>query len=201
MIKNIIFDFGGVLINLDKEAVPKAIQGLGRSVEDPDLLRLSTQYEKGLYSTEDFLLQASTALQLDGPNLTRIWNQTILDFPEGRLSFLEDLKDQGRYRMFLLSNTNELHMEYVRKSMGPSRYHRFQQCFHGFYLSYEMGMRKPESEIFEQVLSNHKLHPGETLFIDDTLEHILGASSLGLSTWHLKPELEDIRELAKRLPE
>ncbi len=200
MIKNLIFDFGGVLINLDKEIVPQTIQHLGRSASDMDLLLLSTQYEKGVISTENFLRDASLALGLDGPELSRIWNRTILDFPEHRLAFLENLKSGGAYRMFLLSNTNELHIDFVRREMG-ARYQRFQDCFHGFYLSYEMGMRKPEPEIFMQVLKDQDLRPEETLFIDDTLEHILGAASVGLHTWHLDPETDEIVELPSKLKE
>ncbi len=202
MIKNLIFDFGGVLINLDKEAVPTAVTAMGRSPEDPDLLDLSMQYEKGLITTDHFLLAASQRLNLnDLKSLKEVWNRTILDFPNHRLSYLQDLKSTDTFRMYLLSNTNELHMDYVRQQMGAVRYQRFQNCFHGFYLSYEMGMRKPEPEIFQEVLNNHGLNADETLFIDDTEEHILSAASLGLQTWNLQPESEDITELPKKIRE
>ena len=200
MIKNLIFDFGGVLINLDKEAVPDAVIAMGSSPADPDLIDLSNRYEKGLITTDHFLQAASQHLNLlELSGLKELWNRTILDFPDHRLSYLEDLKGTGAFRMFLLSNTNELHMESVRQKMGALRYQRFQNCFDGFYLSYEMGMRKPEPEIFQEILRKHVLHADETLFIDDTEEHILSAASLGLHTWNLIPESEDITELTKMI--
>ena len=101
--------------------------------------------------------------------------------------------------MFLLSNTNDLHMRYVRDTMGMERYERFKRCFEGFYLSYEMGLRKPEPGIFLRLLETHGLRPGETLFIDDTLEHIQSAAGLGLHTWHLQVGREDVRELLSRI--
>ncbi len=200
MIKNIIFDFGDVLINLDKDALPKALTAYGSNAADPELLALSQAYEKGAISSDLFLDEAAARLgEQQKERLVGYWNRTILDFPDARLKFLEALSAGGAYRMFLLSNTNDLHMEYVRKTMGPQRYRRFQNCFEGFYLSYEMGLRKPEPGIFRQLLDSHGLLPAETLFIDDTLEHILSATGLGLQTWHLQVGREDVRELLNRI--
>ena len=131
--------------------------------------------------------------------LVSLWNQTIRDFPEERLVFLETLKQAGTHRMFLLSNTNDLHMEYVEAQMGQVLFQRFRTCFEGFYLSHQIGMRKPDPEIFRYVLQNHGLEAGETLFIDDTFEHIQGAASLGIQTWHLQVGRETILELPKRI--
>lgn len=200
MIKNIIFDFGDVLINLDKEALSKALSGYGANADNPELLALSHAYEKGEVSSGHFLEAAASRLgEPQKERLAGFWNETILDFPEDRLEFIEALRAKGAYRMFLLSNTNDLHMEYVRKTMGMERYGRFQDCFEGFYLSYEMGLRKPEPDIFMRLLDSHNLIPGETLFIDDTLEHIRSAARLGLQTWHLQVGLEDVRELLNRI--
>lgn len=200
MIRNIIFDFGDVLINLDKQAMPKALMAYGANAADPDLLALSNAYEKGEMSSEAFLEEAAARLgEPRSERLVGFWNQTILDFPEGHLEFLESLSAAGAYRMFLLSNTNDLHMEFVRQTMGRERYNRFQQCFEGFYLSFEMGLRKPEPGIFRSLLESHDLLPKETLFIDDTLEHIQSAAALGLRTWHLQVGSEDVRELLNRI--
>ncbi len=200
MIKNIIFDLGDVLINLDKEALPKALTAYGAKAADPELLALSHAYEKGAISTDRFLVSAAERLgEPQKERLAAYWNQAILDFPEGRLTFLEALSAGGAYRMFLVSNTNDLHMERVRKTMGMERYVRFQKCFEGFYLSHEIGLRKPDPGIFLRLLDSHGLLPEETLFIDDTLEHILSAAALGLQTWHLQVGREDVRELLNRI--
>ena len=101
--------------------------------------------------------------------------------------------------MFLLSNTNALHIEYVQKYMGRERFKRFHKLFDGFYLSHEIGMRKPEQVIFEFVLDRNQLKAEETLFIDDTLEHIKSASQMGIRTWHLQVGSESILELSRHL--
>lgn len=200
MIKNLIFDFGDVLINLDKKAVPAALKALGRDEQDSDLIELSNRYEKGLITTDAFLSVASESLGLeDRETLKALWNRTICDFPQRRLAFLEDLKEKGTHRMFLLSNTNELHMEYVQQKMGENHFQRFRNCFDGFYLSYQINMRKPEPEIFRHVLGRHGMSADETLFIDDTIEHILSAASLGLHTWHLRPGKDEVVDLAKQI--
>ena len=200
MIKNLIFDFGDVLINLDKLAVPQGLAAYGARAVDGRLESLARRYEKGQVSTEGFLGEACEILQETEPErLITLWNQTIRDFPDERLVFLESLKRASTHRMFLLSNTNELHIQHVEAQMGPAAYNRFKACFEGFYLSHEMGLRKPEPEIFAHVLRCHGLQAGETLFIDDTLEHILGASSLGIHTWHLQVGRETILELPKRI--
>lgn len=200
MIKNLIFDFGDVLINLDKLAVPQGLAAYGASAADGRLQCLATDYEKGLVATDRFVGEACALLNENQPEkLVSLWNKTIRDFPEERLLFIEALRRAGTHRLFLLSNTNDLHMAYVAAQMGPERYGRFQACFEGFYLSHEVGMRKPEPEIFNHVLQTHGLQAGETLFIDDTLEHIRGAASVGIHTWHLQVGRETILELPKKI--
>ena len=88
----------------------------------------------------------------------------MLDFPEERLIYLENLAKSKEYRLFLLSNTNEIHIDYVKEDMGMDRFNRFKNSFEVFYLSYEMKMRKPDEEIFEFVLSENNLKPQATLF-------------------------------------
>lgn len=200
MIKHVIFDFGDVLINLDKGAVPRGLLAYGAVAADGRLQHLATAYEKGLVPTDRFVGEACAILGENEPaKLVSLWNQTIQEFPEERLLFIEALKRAGTHRMFLLSNTNDLHMTHVAEQMGPVRYGRFQACFEGFYLSHELGMRKPEAGIFRHVLQTHGLEAGETLFIDDTLEHIRGAASVGIQTWHLQVGKETILELPKKI--
>ena len=200
MIQNIIFDFGGVFINLDTDAVSRGLNSYGLIAPGADLISLSEQYEKGEVDSETFLRRVQQGIpgsQQEG--IRQIWNATIADFPLRRLDFLIKLKELGRYRMFLLSNTNALHIEHVQEIMGKDIFDRFRACFEAFYLSHEIGMRKPDPEIFSFVLNKNGLKPEQTLFIDDTKEHVESAAGLGINTWHLDVHKESILELKKHL--
>ena len=200
MIKNIIFDFGDVFINLDKTVVFKAMAEHGISELSDDLDAVNKSYETGGISSEEFLNALQSNFQeVPRAKIKTIWNSMLLDFPEYRLDFLEELAKEGNYRLFLLSNTNALHIPYVAKIMGVTNFYRFKNCFEGFYLSHEIGLRKPNKEIFEFVLHKHKLEANETLFIDDTEENTNTAKELKIHTWHLKVGSEDIIDLKSKL--
>jgi putative hydrolase of the HAD superfamily len=127
------------------------------------------------------------------------WNSILLDFPEKRLNFIEQLAAENEYKLLLLSNTNDLHIECVKQEMGMERYNRFKNAFDVFYLSYEIGMRKPDSEIFEFVLQENNLVPQETYFVDDVSENTDAAAALGINTWNLAVGKEDITQLKSKL--
>ena len=114
-------------------------------------------------------------------------------FTSKRLEFLKQLKAQNQYRLFLLSNTNDLHINWVKTNIDCFK--TFKSCFEAFYLSHEIHLRKPDASIFEFVLDKHNLRPDETLFIDDTKEHIESAKCLDLQTWHLNPKTDDVTQL------
>ena len=193
MIKNIIFDFGDIFINLDKQAIFRAIRN--GDIQDfmPRYSELNNDLEVGNISPTEFL----DRLQADFPKLSTseiadIWNSILLDFPEYRLNFLEGLANEKKYRLFLLSNTNALHISHVGQIMGRDRYTRFRGCFEQFYLSHEIRLRKPDREIFQFVLDQNNLQAAETLFIDDTLENTEAAAILGIQVWNLQVGKEDI---------
>ncbi|MEO2053222.1 MAG: HAD family phosphatase [Allomuricauda sp.] len=199
-IKNIILDFGDVLINLDKPATARAMIEYGFQKITPSLDALFKEYEKGLIGSSEFLDEV--ALQFPQANrhyLTKAWNAILLDFPEHRLQFLEKLANEKEYQLFLLSNTNDLHIECVKQQMGMERFNRFKNAFDVFYLSYEMGMRKPDAEIFEYVLDENKLIAEETFFVDDVEENTNAAAQLGIQVWNLQVGQEDITQLKSRL--
>ena len=198
MIKNIIFDFGDIFINLDKKAPEMALSrfGIHKYHIDDEMLDFHNKYERGLVTSENLIEYYVNKF----PGLSEIsfklaWNSIILDFPEHRLEWILDLASSKKYKLFLLSNTNDLHIEQVIKNMGAIRYTKFQTCFDQFYLSQKIKLRKPDLEIYDYVLTQNKLQPQETLFIDDTVLNTMGASSLGIHTWHLKPGEEDITQL------
>ncbi|KPM33690.1 Putative haloacid dehalogenase-like hydrolase [Croceitalea dokdonensis DOKDO 023] len=200
MIKNIILDFGDIFINLDKTATAREMTKYGFKQTTPKLETLFNTYEKGGISSEEFL-ETTGALfpKATKQNLTDSWNAILLDFPDYRLEFLEKLALENKYRLFLLSNTNDIHIEYVKATMGEEKFNRFKNPFEVFYLSYEMGMRKPDTEIFQFVLRKNKLKASETLFVDDTKENTDSAAALGIKVWNLQVGKEDITDLKAHL--
>ena len=201
MIKNIIFDFGDVFINLDKQATARMLIKSGFAGITPDLMELFMSYETGIVNTEFFISRAKKWVpNATNEQLLAAWNAILLDFPEYRLEFLEKLARENRFRLFLLSNTNALHIDKVNEIMGTSQFQRFINCFEHCYFSHEVHMRKPDPEIFAHILQDRGLIPNQTLFIDDTEEHTISAESLGLHIWHLQVGKEDIIELNEKLP-
>ena len=194
MIDTIIFDFGDIFINLDKEATPLALKRLGLKEWNSNLDALNLDFEKGKISEMEFII----GLQNYIPNasihqIREAWNAILLDFPLYRLEFLQMLSH--KYRLFLLSNTDSIHIEQFQHKAGISFYRDFYQCFEKVYFSYELGMRKPESAIFEFIIKEHNLMPKNTLFVDDNLENIESAEKLGLQVWHLQKGEEDVSEI------
>ncbi|SEK46390.1 putative hydrolase of the HAD superfamily [Maribacter orientalis] len=200
MIKNIIFDFGDIFINLDKQAPLIEMSKFGLTQMTPELDTIFKNYEMGLMKSVDFInVLQSIFSDASREQIITAWNSIILDFPEERLTFIEQLKKENKYRLFLLSNTNDLHIEKVKISMGLERFKRFKNCFEQFYLSQEMKMRKPNSNIYEFVLLENKLIANETLFIDDTKENTVSASELGILCWNLLVGKEDVIETLNHL--
>lgn len=200
MIKNIIFDFGDIFINLDKQAPFREMTKYGFTYLTPELDRLSKNYEMGLLETPTFLSAIQVIFPMaDKEQLQLAWNAIILDFPEYRLEFIERLKTENKYRLFLLSNTNDLHIEKVKAVMGSERYHRFYDCFERFYLSHEIKMRKPNTDIYKFVLKENALNAVETFFVDDTKENTKSATTLGIKVWDLDVGKQDIVELHNHL--
>ncbi len=197
-IKNIIFDFGDVFVNLDKNYVPKQLDRY--SVDEPGrtaLDQLNKLYEVGSISTQEFLNSLHEAIpQLSPVQLKNIWNGMLLDIPAYRLDFMVSLSRKRTYKTFLLSNTNELHIENIKKNMGAD-FETFKNAFDGFYLSHEIGLRKPNSDIYEFVLNENNIKANETLFIDDTAENTDAAQKLGIKTWHIQVGKEDVINLEK----
>ncbi len=195
MIKNIVFDFGDIFINLDKKLFAEELQKIHISQESEEMLPILQQYEMGLVSTDKFLTFFEERLHVSQDKLKRAWNSILLDFPKERLRFIQNLSESKKYRLFLLSNTNDLHISWIQKNWGMEQYNAFKICFEQFYLSHEINLRKPNNNIYEFVLTSNDLAPKETLFIDDTKENTDAAKALGIHIWNLKPGKEDVLEL------
>ena len=201
MIKNIIFDFGDVFINLDKEVIFREIEKFGGGLElSPEILVLNESYEVGRTSSEDFVNQLATIYpQATSTEIIAIWNCMLLDFPEYRLEFIENLSKENNYRLFLLSNTNALHITHVEEKMGAEKFGRFKKSFEQFYLSHEINLRKPNAEIYEFVLHENGLKAEETFFIDDIKENTVAAEKLGIHIWNLQVGSDDIIHLKDKM--
>jgi len=197
-IKNIIFDFGGVILNIDHELTEEAFRKLG--INDFDKLyskaiqsNLFDDLEKGTISADNFIKEIKKIINVSESDIVNAWNAILLDIPKERIEILKKVKNN--YRTFLLSNTNIIHYEkYVADLEKVFGHKDFSPLFEKSYFSYQVGMRKPNKEIFEYVLLQNGLKPEETLFIDDSIQHIHGAEKTGIKTYFLKAG-EDISVL------
>mgnify|MGYP005849931751 CR=1 FL=1 len=190
-IKNIIFDLGMVVVDLDQKATEKAFKNLMGNqyhdlITDLNHQKFFENYETGKLSSREFIRQLGT--KIGGPAIDQkiisAWNAMLGEIPESRFQILKWAKKN--YRTFCLSNTNELHIShlynYLKKEKGIED---LEDYFEKVYLSHQIGMRKPEIEIFEFVLEQQQLKAEETLFIDDTAGHLEGAKKVGIKTFHL----------------
>lgn len=195
MIKTIIFDFGDVFINLDKKrARQHAMHLYGVNAFSEEIVATNTRYEKGLISTTSFLDFYQNAFPQDSKeNIIHSWNIILKDFPRHRFDFLRQLSNKNEYKLILLSNTNELHINWVMDHI--SFFNDFKNCFDKFYLSHEIHLRKPNHDFYQFVIQQNGLTENEILFIDDTLENIQVATQLGMHTWNINPKEEDITDL------
>jgi len=194
MIRTLIFDFGDVFINLDKSATIREMQKLNIEDLSEELVQINMDYEKGLISSDAFLATYLKSLtSLTKPQIIACWNAILIDFPKYRYNFLKLLSEKGYYKLILLSNTNELHINWVKENIPF--YEEFVACFDAFYFSHEINFRKPDSAIYKFVLDKHDLKPEECLFIDDTKLNTEAASALGIHTWNIDPSKEDIIDL------
>lgn len=190
-IKNIIFDLGGVILNIDYNITAEAFKNLG--IENYN--ELYTQFnqislfddlEIGKISPDFFRTKIRELCKLDisDNDIDKAWNAMLLDFPKERLDLLQKLKN--KYRLFLLSNTNEIHLiDYQNQLKEKFNVNNLSEFFEKEYYSHIVGLRKPNKEIFEMVLKENNLIASETLFIDDSIQHIEGAKQVGIKAYHL----------------
>ena len=199
--KNIIFDLGGVILNIDYSLTEKAFSKLGIGdfktlFSQAQQTQLFDNYEKGFISSDNFRTELKKYLQknISDAEIDIAWNSILLDLPKERIDLLKKIKTT--HRTFLLSNTNDIHIEtfnsYLKNEFELPDLSSF---FEKMYLSYEIGMRKPDAEIFELVLRENNLKPKETLFIDDSIQHVEAAKKLGIEAYWLDVKKETILEV------
>ncbi len=189
-IKAIIFDLGAVILNINYQNTIDAFLKLGiKNTSTFYSKKVQTilvyQIETGEITAEKFLSELQKETNNASINqVSEAWNSMLLDLPENRLAVIQYLKKE--YSIYLLSNTNAIHIDALKKKIGNIKWEKFCNLFDKMYLSHKVGLRKPNAGIFEYILREQNLKPEEVFFIDDSPEHIEGANKLGIKTHHLK---------------
>ncbi|RXQ92986.1 HAD family phosphatase [Ancylomarina salipaludis] len=192
-IPNIIFDLGGVLLNINPENSVNQFKAIG--LNDPERIQyeyrengLFDRLEKGLLSPQAFRdeIRQYIDAKVSDQQIDQAWNAMLLDFPYERLALLQELKKT--HKVYLLSNTNRIHWEYYTKQIKETHGVDLADCFEKDYYSHDMGLRKPDMNIYQELLKTEKLKAGETLFIDDMYPNIEAAKAVGMIAHHLDLE-------------
>lgn len=193
-VKNIVFDLGGVILNLDNRLTENAFTSLG--VKDfreyfghGHAASFFKEYELGRINDRAFIdsIRALTGLAVADEAVISAWNALLLDFPPERIQLLKELGK--KYRTFLFSNTNALHLSALQRTyadtFGPEA--KLDELFEKTYYSHILGMRKPDAASFEYILRENGLQGPETLFVDDAVVNVEGAEEAGLRGLYLRP--------------
>jgi len=192
-IKNVIFDLGGVILNIDNKLTEAAFTALGAK----DFRKhfghgfadsFFRDYELGKISNQQFIENLKTMIdqQLPDEIIVGAWDALLLDFPPERIKLLKELK--ARYRLFLFSNTNALHLSALRKIYEKTfGQNDFDNLFEKAYYSHILHMRKPDHHSYRHIIEENDLDPESTMFVDDAWINVEGANAVGLKGYYLKP--------------
>ncbi|WP_342647400.1 HAD family phosphatase [Mucilaginibacter sp. CSA2-8R] len=192
-IKNIIFDYGNVIFSIDFARVQQSFNELGISNVDEFFGHLQQDpifdaFDRGQITAAQFrdrIREKTNNANLTDDEIDAAWNSILVGVAPGNHDLL--LKLQQKYRTFLLSNINEIHYDFILKYLKNNfGFDSNDHLFEKIYYSHFTGKRKPEIAIFEQVLQENNLNPAETLFIDDSPQHLAAAQTLGIQTFLMK---------------
>ena len=191
MIRNIIFDFGGVIFNISHSKLEESYRRLGmdnfdRLFSQAAQTDLFMDLEVGAIGEEDFRngLRQLTNLQVDDATLDATWNEILCDYPPHRIQLLREIR--SNYRLYLLSNTNIIHYRHYQALFRDQFGAEFNDLFDDTFWSFRIGLRKPDPGPYLHILRKHHLDPKQTLFIDDSVQNIVAAEKLDILAWHLK---------------
>jgi glucose-1-phosphatase len=191
-ISTIIFDLGGVIMDIDVKKTLHAFSGLGlKNVHEyfghGFAASFFSDHEAGRISDEEFLQEIKNLLggEVTDKAVIDAWNALLLRFPPERIELLKELKN--RYRLFLFSNTNAIHREKFNEIYRHSFPGELDDHFEKAYYSHVLGQRKPEKAGYEQIIKETGLDPRQTLFVDDALMNVEGAIKAGLKGLYLPP--------------
>ena len=198
----IIFDLGGVIVNLNTQSTLDAFaqlsglnasEVLSRFMNEPDFSR----YDKGLISEDEFrvVVKRTMGISSTDSEIDQAWNAMIYDIPPHRLDWLKGLND--KFQVYILSNTNTIHINYVHDELFKEHgLYNFSSLVREVYYSHEIGMRKPDKEIYEWVIDKNKLQIGNTIFLDDNEDNINGANEVGINALKVNSP-EEVPELLR----
>lgn len=188
-IKNVVFDLGGVLINLDFDNCLNAFRKAGFQDIEKQVCQfrgkgLFSRFEQGEISPEEFrhTLRKKAGKPLTDSKIDEMWNLMLIGIPREKLDLLLELREH--YMVYLLSNTNPIHWNYACEQMFSYRGFRVNDFFEDTFLSFEMHKAKPEKEIYEQMMIEANIVPEETFFIDDSEVNCQAAAELGIQPYH-----------------
>ncbi len=198
--KNIIFDLGGVILDIDENVVYKELEKMGIEISElahsKEFMEILSKFDTGIYTAATFRKKTKQFIgqeKMTDEKFDSIWNAMLLDIPRERIEAIEKVKKH--YKIYLMSNTNVIHYDlYVRDLQLRFGYNEFDELFNKSYFSFAEHLEKPDPRFFELILDHEHLLPEETLFIDDTAENIEAAKSLGINTYHISRE-ELVRNL------
>ena len=192
MITTLIFDFGGVLINLDRQRCIDAFEQLGlhdidRLIDNYAQAGIFAQLENGDITTDEFHngVRQIVGKSIDDHDIDAALNAFLLDIPDAKLALLREL--HRHFRLLLLSNTNAIHFPHSVSTQIAAKGYQLGQLIDKCYLSYEIHLSKPQPEIFRFLLDTEQLDPAECLFFDDSARNIETAKALGINTMLVPP--------------
>ena len=189
--KNLILDLGGVILNVDYTKIVDKF----RSYDIKNFENIYTQaaqseiidrFEEGTVTMSEFRdgIRDLVKTDLTNEQIDEAWMAMILDLPKENVELLGKLK--LKYNLYLFSNTNELHIEFLKKDFQRQcGFDIFTCCFNKAYFSNEIHLRKPDPKSFQYILDDANLKPEDTLFIDDSPQHVKGAQEVALQTYWL----------------
>ena len=201
-IKNIIFDLGGVLMNIDFARTFTAFEVIGfrvaeRWFHDPEVNQLCMDFETGVYCSIEMRrkFREITGFQCNDAQFDKAWNALLIDFPPERIRLVEEVAK--KYKTYLLSNTNPIHARHFNAELNKHfNIESLDHLLDKAWYSHNLGYRKPDERIFQKVIKTCRLIPEETLFLDDSELNVKVAASVGLQAIHITPEFSVIEALA-----
>ncbi len=197
--RNLLFDLGNVIVDLDLEgAYQKLEQLFHKDADKGKVEKAYVEYECGRISTEIFIntLLSQSHPTVEAFDVVEAWNSMLVGIPSYRLEMLRMLLP--KYNVYLLSNTNALHLEWIHQYVGRVHgvRHFVKEHFHEAYYSHLVGDRKPMPSIFRHIIDDSFITPALTLYMDDVEENLDAARRLGFKTYLVKPG-EEIAEYLK----
>lgn len=189
-IKNIIFDLGGVLLNINPLLSLLELEKISGISQEELITKLASEqifkkFETGSLDSAQFRRELCRIINTSASDseIDRIWNKLILDIPVHRVNLLKELREN--YKVYMLSNTNSIHFDYYSREFVETYGINLVDLFDHIYVSHEIGIHKPDAGIYNYVLENANIKPSETVFIDDSLANIEGAEQLGIAGIHI----------------